>query len=179
MAKWGKADFEQLKALQEKLQKLESIDLNKFCEDASKELVARLLALVIQATPVGEYPKGTGKNGGTLRRGWTAKTHEEAAGDSGTPSAAQAKAYARSLPITKVGHTYTVEVINPVEYASYVEFGHRQTPGRFVPAIGKRLKESWVVGQYFLTASEEELQRMAPVIIQRKLNQLLREVFSG
>lgn len=66
-----------------------------------------------------------------------------------------------------------------MEYASYVEFGHRQTPGRYVPAIGKRLKASWVDGQYFLTISEEELQTIAPAVIQRKLDQLLREVFNG
>lgn len=167
MAKWGKADFEQLKALQEKLQKLQDADLDKFCEQCSKELAARLLALVIPRTPVGKYPKGMGKNGGTLRRGWTGGKRTGAS------------AYAQSLPITKVGHNYSIEVINPVEYASYVEFGHRQTPGRFVPAIGKRLKASWVDGQYFLTVSEEELQRMTPVIIQRKLDQLLREVFNG
>lgn len=167
MAKWGKADFEEFRQLQERLQKLERIDLDKFCRDVSKELAARLLALVIPRTPVGVYPEGTGKNGGTLRRGWTGGKN------------AAARTYAQSLPITKAGHVYTVEVINPVEYASYVEFGHRQTPGRFVPAIGKRLKASWVDGQYFLTVSEEELQRLAPVIIQRKLEQLLREVFNG
>ena len=61
MARWGNADFEQLRELQERLQKLQSIDLNKFCEDASKELAARLLALVIPRTPVGDYPKETGK----------------------------------------------------------------------------------------------------------------------
>ena len=43
------------------------------------KLAARLLALVIPRTPVGQYPKGSGKKGGTLRRGWTAKTDEEAA----------------------------------------------------------------------------------------------------
>lgn len=167
MAKWGKADFEEFKHLQDRLQNLERIDLDKFCRDVSKELAARLLALVIPRTPVGKYPKGAGKNGGTLRRGWTGGKN------------IGAEAYARSLPIAKTGSAYTVEVINPVEYASYVEFGHRQTPGRFVPAIGKRLKESWVEGQYFLTVSEEELKRMAPEVIQRKLDQLLREVFNG
>lgn len=167
MAKWGNADFEQLKQLQDRLQKLEQIDLDKFCRDVSKELAARLLALVIPRTPVGDYPNETGKKGGALRRGWTGGKN------------AGAKSYAESLPISKAGNTYTIEVINPVEYASYVEFGHRQTPGRFVPAIGKRLTASWVDGQYFLTLSEEDLQRMAPAVIQRKLDQLLREVFNG
>ena len=55
MAKWGKADFEQFKQLQDRLQRLEQIDLDKFCRDVSKELAARLLALVIPRTPVGVY----------------------------------------------------------------------------------------------------------------------------
>ena len=46
---------------------------------------------------------------------------------------------------------------NSSEYASYVEYGHRQTPGRYVPAIGKSLKKSWVTGQFFLTKAELEL----------------------
>lgn len=167
MAKWGKADFSQLKDLQEKLQKLQDADLDKFCEQCSKELAARLLALVIPRTPVGKYPKGMGKNGGTLRRGWT--------GGKSTG----ASAYAQSLPITKVGHNYSVEVINPIEYASYVEFGHRQTPGQFVPAIGKRLKASWVDGRYMLSISEENLQAISPGVLQKRLDMLLREVFSG
>lgn len=31
-----------------------------------------------------------------------------------------------------------------VSYAPFVEYGHRQTPGRFVPAIGARLITDWV-----------------------------------
>lgn len=164
--KWGNADYKQLQALQERLQKLQSADLDKFCEACSKELAARLLALVIPCTPVGQYPNDTGKKGGTLRRGWTGGKNAGAA-------------YAQSLPITKTGGTYTIEVINPVEYASYVEFGHRQEPGRYVPAIGKRLKAGWVNGQYFLTLSEQDLERFAPAVLEKKLNDLLREVFDG
>lgn len=179
MAKWGNADYEQLKALQERLQKLARVDLDKFCMDVSKELAARLLSFVIPATPLGKYPNETGKKGGTLRRGWTAKSHEDAASGSGQPTASQAKEYAQNLPISKSGGTYTIEVINPVEYASYVEFGHRQQPGRYVPAIGKRLKAGWVNGQYFLTLSEDDLERIAPALLEKKLNELLREVFNG
>lgn len=70
---WGTVDYRQLKKLRENLVKLQSADLEKFCIDASKELAGRLLALVIPRTPVGAYPKSTGKTGGTLRRGWTGK----------------------------------------------------------------------------------------------------------
>lgn len=43
-----------------------------------------------------------------------------------------------------------VTVYNNTEYAAHVEYGHRQTPGRFVPAIGKRLKKSFVPGKKML-----------------------------
>ena len=155
MAKsWGSCDFKQLQKLRDNLGKLQSADMEKFCRDVSKELAARLLALVIPRTPVGQYPKASGKKGGTLRRGWTAGSWD-------------AKAYAEALPVDKQGSTYTVEVINPVKYASYVEFGHRTADGT-----------GWVPGQYFLTLSEQDLRNLAPGLIERKLNGLLREVFN-
>jgi len=208
MARWGDADFKQLQELQRKLENLQKIDIDKFCMEASKELAARLLALVIPRTPVGKRPKlqgaktekATGSNGksrsfltaeaarieqywggymgGTLRRGWTAKTEAEAQSGKGRPTAAQAAEYAQSLPVQKSGNRYTIQVVNPVKYASYVEFGHRQTPGRYVPALGKSLKEGWVDGQYFLTLSEEDLERIAPAVLEAKLDKLLREVFN-
>ena len=119
MARWGNCDYKQLQKLRENLERLQSADLDKFCLDVSKELAARLLALVIPRTPVGNYKvevevtakrdskrhkKGdvytkrinpTGKMGGTLRRGWTARTEQDAASGSG---AGDAKAYAQSLP---------------------------------------------------------------------------------
>ena len=96
MANWGRCDFKQLKDLQERIQKLEGNDFDAFCEACAKELAARLLAKVIKRTPVGDYPSSTGKMGGTLRRGWTAKTEAEAS--SGGKS--DAKAYADSLKLT-------------------------------------------------------------------------------
>lgn len=97
----------------------------------------------------------TPSKSGALRRGWTAN----------------------GLSITHEGNSYTVEIVNPVEYASYVEFGHRQTPGRYVPAIGKRLVKSWVNGQFFLTISEQELENLAPGALQALLDRFLRTVF--
>ena len=163
MARWGNCDYRQLQKLRDNLTKLQNADLEKFCRDVSKELAARLLALVIPRTPVGKYPKATGKKGGTLRRGWTARTEQEAVARGGSNNA---KEYAAALPVSKQGSTYVVEVINPVHYASYVEFGHR-TPG------GK----GWVEGQYFLTLSEQDLRNKAPAVIEQKLEALLREVF--
>lgn len=76
-------------------------------------------------------------------------------------------AYANSLPVFKRGRNFYIEVINPVHYASYVEFGHRTRGG-----------QGWVAGQYFLTLSERDLERMAPAILEKKLERLLREAFN-
>lgn len=161
---WGNCDYKQLQRLRDSLATLQSMDMDRFCTEVSKELAARLLSLVIPATPVGQYPKSTGKKGGTLRRGWTAKSQAEAT----KGGKADVKAYAQSLPVFKQGSNYYIEVINPVEYASYVEFGHRTRGG-----------DGWVPGQYFLTLSEQDLERLAPGVIERKLEALLREVFNG
>ena len=163
MARWGSCDYRQLQKLRDNLTKLESTDLDQFCREVSKELAARLLALVIPRTPVGKYPKATGKKGGTLRRGWTARTEQEAVAHDGSNNA---KEYAAALPVSKQGDTYVIEVINPVHYASYVEFGHRTPSGK-----------GWVNGQYFLTLSEKDLERPTPGVIERKLEALLQEAF--
>lgn len=200
MAKWGSCDFRQLKNLQKNMQKMvEEGDTIKFCEECARELAARLLAMVIKRTPVGDnqyedvlddngnkvvYKKGKNKGkvkqqvikqGGTLRRGWTSQTEEEAE----TGSSKNAKEWANSLSVNKVGDVYQVEVVNPVHYASYVEYGHRQEPGRFVPAIGKRLVNSWVDGAFMLTLSEKDLEEIAPKIIEMKIAKFLEGCFNG
>lgn len=192
MGRFGSAKFDDLKKFQEKLNKLNQNEVNAFIEACAKELAARLLAKVIKRTPVGEYDKkvsftanipeqevnfttksgkavsfrakaqekqvsfqpNTGKKGGTLRRGWTAgKT-------------SSASAYVDSLRVNHFGGTYVIEIVNPVEYASYVEFGHRS-----------RNHKGWVKGTFMLTISEQELEVSAPQILERKLEKKLGEVF--
>lgn len=156
MARWGRADYEKFRKLQQNIAKLaEATDMEDFCRECCKALAARLLALVIPATPVGKYPKATGKKGGTLRRGW------------GVDTASKAKAYVASLPIKKVGSNFEIEIINPVEYASYVEFGHRTRDGA-----------GWVEGRYMLTISEEALKTAAPRILEKMLLERFKEVFN-
>ena len=43
-----------------------------------------------------------------------------------------------------------------VYYAPYVEFGHTQEPGRYVPAIGKRLVSSYVPPMPFIKPAVTE-----------------------
>lgn len=55
---------------------------------------------------------------------------------------------------------FEVEVTNYVEYAPYVEFGHRT-----------RDHKGWVEGRFMLTISEKELEQELPPIMKRKLDQ--------
>lgn len=162
MAKWGKADFEELKELQQRLLDMEK-QADEFYREAARVLAARLLNLVLPNTPRGTYPVSSGKSGGTLKRGWVSKTHAEAANGSGTPTAQEARAYAMSLPVTKSGSDYTIEIVNPVEYASYVEYGHRTVNGGFVK------------GQYFLTNAKDIIANERDGILQKHLEKFLKE----
>lgn len=96
--------------------------------------------------------KRTPSDTGNLRRNWTVSD------------------------VRKNSGNYEIEVSNSTEYASYVEFGHRQTPGRFVPAIGKRLKKSWVKGKFMLTISEDELKRQALAVIEKKITEWIKKL---
>jgi len=49
----------------------------------------------------------------------------------------------------------TVAVGTGVKYAPYVELGHHQQPGRYVPAIKKRLVRSYVPAKPFLRPAIE------------------------
>lgn len=153
MAKQGGVDYRELEKFRENVEKtLGASQIDSFIDSCAKELAARLLAKVIKRTPVGVYPKESGKKGGTLRRGWTA-------GQS-------ASAYAQSLKVHHFGNAYVIEIVNPVEYASYVEFGHRT-----------RNHTGWVEGKFMLTISEQEIQAAAPKILENKLKKKLKECF--
>ena len=115
----------------------------------SDQIAALLLRRVVQLTPVGVYDNliGVTRTGGQLRRSWRVQKAQK-----------QVKAYA-------------AVVYNQAEYAFYVEYGHRQQPGRFVPVLGKRLKRSWVTGRFMLTKAQIEVERDLPQLV---LSELLR-----
>ncbi|MFY0520916.1 HK97 gp10 family phage protein [Lysinibacillus sp. UGB7] len=170
MGRGGRVDLRQLKAFERKLAKLAEADYKKFCEDAAKELATRLLSKVIKRTIVADPSAWKtpvkGYVGGTLRRGWTAKTHAEA--ESGRGNGKNVKQFAESLTAKKVGNVYEIEVINPVEYASYIEFGHRTSN-----------HQGWVNGRFMMTISADEVEQQAPAILERKLLIMLRGAFDG
>ncbi len=164
MAKGAKVDFKDLEKFRDKLQNnFNPSQVDEFIDSCAKELAARLLAKVIKRTPVGEYPKSTGKKGGTLRRGWT--TQASGSGAEGL-NGGGASAFAQTLKVHKFGSVYVVNIVNPVEYASYVEFGHRTRNG-----------EDWVKGHFMLTISEQEIQTNSRKILENKIKKKLGECF--
>ena len=133
MGRMGRFDCKGLKDFQQQLGKLQNPD-----------------DFVVKRTPVGQYPASSGKKGGTLRRGWTGEKR------------ASAQGYADSLTVNHFGDTYVIEIVNPVEYASYVEYGHRTAN-----------HSGWVKGQFMMTISEQELQKIAPKVLENKIKKYL------
>lgn len=150
MARMGRFNPQGLIDFQKKLEKINQNEVDAFLEDCAKELAARLIRMVVKRTPVGKYPKGSGKKGGTLRRGWTGNQKQGA------------KSYAESLTIRHEGGSYIIEIVNPVEYASYVEYGHRTAN-----------HSGWVDGVFMMTISENDLKDIAPKILENKLKKFL------
>lgn len=159
-------DYRQVKQFRDNLEQLDR-EKDEFLQSCAKELAARLLALVIRRTP---------KDTGALKRGWT--TQRAGSGAEGLKSNS-GRQFAETIKVHHFGDTYVVEIINPVEYASYVEYGHRQQPGRYVPALGVRLKKGWVKGKWMMTVSEKEIQAAAPQILEKKLEKWLRGCLNG
>ena len=58
-------------------------------------------------------------------------------------------------------------VSNNIQYAPYVEYGHRQEVGRYVPALGKRLVKGWVPGHHMLQKAVDETEAQKDAIVRR------------
>lgn len=75
--------------------------------------------------------------------------------------------------VEREGREYKVKVFNIASYASYVNDGHRQQPGRYVPILGKRLVKNWVDGLNMAEKAEKETERKAKNILRRNINRVL------
>lgn len=70
--------------------------------------------------------------------------------------------------VEKSGNQYIVTVLNNAEYATFVEYGHRN-----------KYHTGWVPGKYMLTRSESEIKGQAPAVLARNMENFLREVFQN
>ena len=109
------------------------------------EEFCRQMTKEIAARMLSKVIRRTPVDEGTLRRGWTVEAN-----------------------VRKNGNVYEIEVFNPVDYAQYVEFGHRTAN-----------HQGWVKGQFMMTISADQIEQQAPALIERKLTQMLQEVFDG
>lgn len=99
------------------------------------EIANRGLRKVKKRTPVGVYTDG--RTGGNLRRNWKISN------------------------LKRDGDTLSIELYNNVEYAPYVELGHRTRNGGFVPGV------------YMLEITMMELERELPKRVYALLNEVL------
>nr|WP_296488158.1 HK97 gp10 family phage protein [uncultured Acetatifactor sp.] len=181
----GSFDVKGLKELQKQLEETQK-NADAFVESCAKELAARLLRMVVKRTPVGDYSyevevvakrdsknhkKGdvykkrvnkSGKHGGTLRRGWISETQEEAEKGKGSPQVKEMLEYINGVQVTHSGGMFRIEITNPVAYAPYVEYGHRTVSHK-----------GWVKGRFMMTVSEQDLQTIAPRILEKRLKDFL------
>ena len=104
--------------------------LEKAADAAGKDAFYEAAVKELAARLLALVKKRTPVISGTLRRGWTVGE------------------------LKKSESGYEIEVIDPIEYASYVEFGHRTRGGK-----------GWVPGRFMMTVSASELEGMAPAIL--------------
>lgn len=78
----------------------------------------------------------------------------------------------RSWEAERINDT-TVKVQNTASYASYVNDGHRQRPGRFIPVLGKRLTKSFVKGLHMQEKAEVATRRASDTIMKNALDDYL------
>lgn len=70
---------------------------------------------------------------------------------------------------TKAGNTYTATIHNTAEYSGWVNDGHYQEPGRYVPAIHAQLVHYYVPGLYFVERTADEMALRSNSIIKSEL----------
>ena len=151
-------NISEFKRFSEKTAKNLKENYDKAIDDSLNELGGRLLNKVIRKTPVGKSIKDKINNkiqtvytGGNLRRSW----------------------YLSKL--IKTDDKRFITLYNVARYAIYVEYGHRQTPGRFVPVIGKKLKASWVKGRFMMTNSVTEINKIRQAVFNRNLAKYMED----
>ena len=151
-------NISEFKRFSEKTAKNLKENYDKAIDNSLSELGGRLLNKVIRKTPVGKSIKDKINNkiqtvytGGNLRRSW----------------------YLSKL--IKTDDKRFITLYNVARYAIYVEYGHRQTPGRFVPAIGKKLKASWVKGRFMMTNSVTEINKIRQAVFNRNLAKYMED----
>ena len=134
---WGRINKKDFDRLLKKVESLEQKEVDALMVKCIDDITEQFIESVKAKTPVVT---------GQLRGQW-----DEAKKNSKT---------------VKTSRGYQRVLVNNKEYASYVEWGHMQTPGRYVHAIRKRLKKRWVEGRYMMSKTEAEMNLRVDKLIQ-------------
>lgn len=137
---WG-VDLREFKQLQDKISKMDR-EFENFLKEYMVEMAERVIAKTKPRTPVGT-PESTGIPnyvGGTLRRNW------------------------QLGKIIAEGKKISVEILNPTEYATEVEYGHRIMGG-----AGHSIEVGWKDGRFMLTTSVNEIRAQMSLRYAQKL----------
>ncbi|MCJ8008904.1 HK97 gp10 family phage protein [Lederbergia wuyishanensis] len=73
--------------------------------------------------------------------------------------------------VIKKGDTYIVVIYNQLEYASFVEKGHR------IVIAGQTV--GWVEGRFMLKLTEDEMERIAPNMWKNEVEKEMRRIFGS
>lgn len=72
--------------------------------------------------------------------------------------------------IRKCNGGYEVEIINPVDYAAYVNYGHRTI---------KKNGYGWSRGLLFMEKTVRNIDKMSKPLLEKRLNHYLKEMLRG
>jgi hypothetical protein len=122
-----------------KLFKENIIELNKIAHQVQMKVASRVAQLAIR-----KVKKMTPVDTGDLRNNW--------------------KFY-----VVKKGDTFFIHVYNQLEYASFVENGHR------IVVAGQTV--GWVEGKFMLKLTRDEMERIAPNMWKKELEKEMRRIF--
>lgn len=80
--------------------------------------------------------------------------------------------------IQKQGNSYTIEVFDNTEYASFVENGHRTRKGK-----GKKISrinsKAWVEGRFMMKLTEDDIAIRMPGYLNKLYDKLAEELFKN
>lgn len=73
--------------------------------------------------------------------------------------------------VVKKGDAYHIQIYNEVEYASYVESGHR------IVVAGKTV--GWVEGRFMMKLTLDEMKQIAPNMWKKEVEKEMRRIFGS
>lgn len=117
------------------------IELNKTSHRIHLEIAKRVAQLAIR-----KVKKMTPVDSGDLRNNW-------------------------KYSVIKKGDAYVIIIYNQLEYASFIEKGHR------IVVAGKTV--GWVEGRFMLKLTEEEMQQIAPNMWENEVAKEMRRIFGN